>query len=99
MRWGASGISVRFNQGPNMKHACRTAALLLSVVVLADPASNRLMGLSVASYLADAKDTVALNVRFLPLQDGTRYPATEDLARSKNLSINVTNSGYRKTAQ
>jgi len=69
---------------------------LLSVEV--DPASNRVMGLSVATYLADAKDAVALNVRFLSLQDGTRYPATEDLvAGSKNLSINVTNSGYRKT--
>jgi hypothetical protein len=70
---------------------------VLSVEV--DPASNRLMGLTVATYLDDAKDTVNLDVRFSALQDGTGYPATEVLvANAKNLSVNVTNSGYRKSA-
>jgi hypothetical protein len=70
---------------------------VLSVEV--DPASNRLMGLTVATYLDDAKDTVTLDVRFADLQDGTGYPATEVLvASAKNLSVNVTNSGYRKSA-
>jgi hypothetical protein len=70
---------------------------VLSVEV--DPASNRLMGLAVATYLDDAKDTVTLDVRFSALQDGTGYPATEVLlASAKNLSVNVTNSGYRKSA-
>jgi hypothetical protein len=56
--------------------------------------------LTVATYLSDAKDTVTLNVSFLSLQDGTGYPATEVLvAQAKNLSVNVTNSGYRKSAQ
>jgi hypothetical protein len=50
----------------------------------------------VATYLDDAKDAVTLNVHFSPLQDGTGYPATEILvAKAKNLSVNVTNSGYR----
>jgi hypothetical protein len=71
---------------------------VLTVVV--DPASNRVTGLTVATYLSDAKDTVTLNVSFLSLQDGTGYPATEVLvAQAKNLSVNVTNSGYRKSAQ
>lgn len=70
---------------------------VLSVEV--DPASNRVMGLTVATYLDDAKDTVTLDVRFSALQDGTGYPATELLvASAKNLSVNVTNSGYRKSA-
>jgi len=68
---------------------------VLSVEV--DPASNRLMGLTVDTYLGDAKDAVTLDVRFSTLEDGTGYPATEVLvAKAKNLSVNVTNSGYRK---
>jgi hypothetical protein len=71
---------------------------VLTVVV--DPASNRVTGLTVATYLSDAKDTVTLNVSFLSLQDGTGYPATEVLvAQAKNLTVTVTNSGYRKSAQ
>jgi hypothetical protein len=70
------------------------------LTVEVDPASNRVTGLTVATYLSDAKDTVTLNVSFLSLQDGTGYPATEVLvAQAKNLSVNVTNSGYRKSAQ
>ncbi len=68
---------------------------MLSVEV--DPATNRLMGLTVATYLDDAEDSVTLDVRFASLPDGTGYPATEALvAKAKNLSVNVTNSGYRK---
>lgn len=70
---------------------------VLSVEI--DPASNRLMGLTVASYLDDPQDVVTLDVRFSSLQDGTGYPATEVLvAKAKNLTVNVTNSGYRKTS-
>jgi hypothetical protein len=69
---------------------------VLSVEV--DPANNRVVGLTVATYLNDAKDSVTLDVRFSSLQDGTGYPATEVLvAKAKNLSVNVTNSGYRKS--
>ena len=70
---------------------------MLSVEV--DPSSNRVIGLTVATYLEDAKDSVTLNVRFSSLPDGTGYPATEVLvATAKNVSVNVTNSGYRKAA-
>ena len=70
------------------------------LTVEVDPASNRVIGLTVATYLSDTKDSVTLDVRFSSLQDGTGYPATEVLvAKAKNLSVNVTNSGYRKSAQ
>ena len=70
---------------------------MLSVEV--DPTTNRLMGLTVATYLDDAEDSVTLDVRFASLPDGTGYPATEALvAKAKNLSVNVTNSGYRRAA-
>ena len=71
---------------------------VLSVEV--DPASNRLIGLTVATYLDDAKDAFTLEVRFSSLQDGTGYPVTEVLdAKAKNLTVNITNSGYRKSGQ
>jgi hypothetical protein len=64
-----------------------------------DPTSNKVTGLTVATYLDDAKDTVTLDVRFSSLQDGTGYPATEVLvAKAKDLSVNVTNSGYRQAS-
>jgi hypothetical protein len=63
-----------------------------------DPASNRVTSLKVATYLDDLKDSVTLDVGFSQLEDGTRYPATETLvAKAKDLAVNVTNSGYRKT--
>jgi hypothetical protein len=56
------------------------------------------VGLAVATYLNDAKDAVTLDVHFSSLQDGTGYPAIEVLvAKARNLSVNVTNSGYRKS--
>jgi len=65
-----------------------------------DPATNRVIGLTVATYLDDPKDTVTLNVSFSMLQDGTGYPATEVLvATAKNLTVNITNSGYRKSTR
>lgn len=69
---------------------------LMSIEV--DPASNRVTSLKVATYLDDLKDSVTLDVSFSLLEDGTGYPATETLvAKAKNLTVNVTNSGYRKT--
>ena len=70
------------------------------LTVEVDPASNRVMGLTVVTYLDNPKDAVTLDVRFSSLQDGTGYPATQALvAKAKNLSVDVTNSGYRKLAQ
>ena len=62
-----------------------------------DPATNRLLGLGVATYLDDPKDAVTLAVTIGDLPDGTGYAQTITLnAVSKELTVTVTNSGYRK---
>jgi hypothetical protein len=87
------GKGVRFNF-----HNYAKPGDLLTVEI--DPASNRLSELTVATYIDDPKDAVTLDVRFSSLQDGTGYPAAETLvAKAKNLSVNITNSGYRKAGQ
>jgi hypothetical protein len=69
---------------------------LLSVDI--DPNSDRIKGVSVASYLEDdAKDVVTLAVTFSELQDGTSFPAEIKMhGASKKLDVVIDNSGYRK---
>ena len=63
-----------------------------------DLTSNRLLRLTVKSYLESAKDAVSLEARFAILSDGTSYPDTITLdAPAKNIRVNVDNSGYRKS--
>lgn len=65
-----------------------------------DLASNRPLGIKVSTYLDDAKDAVTLDVRMGQLTDGNTYPSDITLgAKAKNLTVTVSNSGYRKTAQ
>jgi len=65
-----------------------------------DVADNRLLGLSVASYLADANDAVQLDSKFGLLDNGATYPKQITLnAPAKNVTVTVENSGYRKMAQ
>lgn len=62
-----------------------------------DPANNRLLGVTVSTYIQDAKDAVVLDVDFAALADGTTYPANVRLnAKAKNVTVDVKNSGYRK---
>jgi hypothetical protein len=62
-----------------------------------DMASNRVLGLSVATYLDSASDAVTLNARMGQLPDGTSYAADIALdAKAKQLMVNVQNDGYRK---
>jgi len=59
--------------------------------------TNSLQGVSVKSYLDDAKDAVNLSVRFANLPDGANYAAETILdATAKQLQVKTTNSGYRK---
>jgi hypothetical protein len=61
-----------------------------------DLTNNHLLGLKVATYLADPKDAVTLDVKYAVLKDGTGYPAQAVLdARAKNIKVTVENSGYR----
>ncbi len=65
--------------------------------VTLDPASNRLIGLGVATYIDDPKDAVTLAVTIGTLPDGTGYAQGITLnAASKELTVTVMNSGYRK---
>jgi len=65
--------------------------------VMLDPATNRLLGLGVATYIDDPKDAVTLAVTIGTLPDGTEYPDVISLnAASKELAVTATNSDYRK---
>jgi len=64
-----------------------------------DPNGDRITGVSVSSYLEDdPKDAVKLDVAFGTFQDGTSYPAKIVLhGESKELDVEIENTGYRKT--
>lgn len=64
-----------------------------------DVTTNQILAVTVASYLADVKDAVNLNVAMATLPDGTGYPATIKLdTPAKELGVVLTNSGYTKKA-
>jgi len=63
-----------------------------------DMTSNRLLGLTVKTWLENPKDAVKLEARFASLDDGTTYPDAITLdAPKKKVKVAVDNSGYRKT--
>ena len=65
-----------------------------------DVADNRLLSLTVASYMAEAKDAVQLEGKFALLDNGATYPKQITLnAPAKNIVVTVENSGYRKMTQ
>ena len=62
-----------------------------------DPATNRPLGFGVNTYIDDAKDAVILAVTVGTLPDGTGYADKITLdAKAKEITVTVTNSGYRK---
>ena len=66
------------------------------LVIDADAATNRLKGLSVATYLDKKEDTVALTVKLGALTDGTTYTAETTLdAKAKNIRVVTQNSGHK----
>jgi hypothetical protein len=61
-----------------------------------DAVNNQIMGLSVASYLAEAKDAVKLDVKMSALADGTGYPATIVFdGVSKQMKVTISNADYK----
>ena len=59
--------------------------------------TNRLLGLSISSYVGTPKDAFTCNAKFAGLKDGTTYLAETVLdAKAKNVKVTVKNSGYRK---
>jgi hypothetical protein len=64
-----------------------------------DLASNRIAGVTVATYMDSATDVVTLNATMGQLNDGTSYASDITLnAQAKNLTVTVQNTGYRKTS-
>ena len=65
-----------------------------------DAAANQLRGLTVASYLDEADDVVALAVQFGTLADGTSYTAQTTLdAAAKNIRVVIQNAGHHPLAR
>jgi hypothetical protein len=64
-----------------------------------DGAANRLFGISVSSYTDKEKHAVALQLSFAAFADGTLYPAKIALdVKEENLTVDIENSGYRKSS-
>jgi len=64
--------------------------------VTLDPATNRVLGLDVATYLDKPKTAVTLAVTVGTLPDGTEYPNVITLnAASTELTVTATNSEFR----
>jgi hypothetical protein len=62
-----------------------------------DTVKNTLLGLTIDSWLKDAKDVVSAKARCGSLADGATYVAEVTLtAPSQSLELKVTNSGYKK---
>lgn len=60
-----------------------------------DPATNKILGLAVASSLDTPANPITLSVTMGQLPDGTTYAATSVLnAPAKGLTVQVQNSGY-----
>jgi hypothetical protein len=69
-----------------------------SLTVDLNAAKNTLAGLTVASFTDKEKNAVGLKVSMGALTDGTTYPANIVLdVKSQNMTIAITNSGYKKT--
>ncbi|MGZ6070686.1 MAG: hypothetical protein ACXWK8_05680 [Myxococcaceae bacterium] len=59
--------------------------------------TNQLGGINVATYLNQPSNPVTMTTQMGTLNDGTTYPAAIQLnLPSKGVSVNVTNTGYRK---
>jgi len=68
-----------------------------SLTLDANAASDRISGITVATFTEKAKDAVGLKVAFGAFADGTVYPAKIQLdVAAQNLGIAIENSGYKK---
>ena len=62
-----------------------------------DPASKKIVSLSINTYMGQSKDAVTLQVQMASLPDGTNYvQQTVPNATAKQLVVTTTNSGYHK---
>ena len=62
-----------------------------------DPATKKIVGLNVNTYMGQEKDAVTLQVQMASLPDGTNYVQQSVLnATAKQLVVTTTNSNYQK---
>jgi len=68
-----------------------------SLALSANAATDRIGGVTVATFTDSAKDAVELKVAFGAFADGTVYPATIQLdVAAQKLAVAIENSGYKK---
>ena len=68
-----------------------------NLAITVDQATNRILGINVATYLDDPSQPVTLAVQMGQLADGTTYTATTTLnAPAKNLSVTVASANFQK---
>ncbi|MGH9870026.1 MAG: hypothetical protein ACREAA_17915 [Candidatus Polarisedimenticolia bacterium] len=68
-----------------------------SLTLDANAATDRISGMTVATFTEKEKDAVGLKVSFGAFADGTVYPAKVQLdVAAQNLSVAIENSGYKK---
>ena len=68
-----------------------------SLTLDANAATDRISGVTVATFTDKAKDAVGLKVSFGAFADGTVYPAKIQLdIAAQNLALAIENSGYKK---
>jgi hypothetical protein len=68
-----------------------------SLTLDANAATDRISGVTVATFTEKAKDAVGLKVSFGAFEDGTVYPAKIQLSvAAQNLAVAIENSGYKK---
>lgn len=68
------------------------------LTMIVDPSTSQPLELKVATYLDSPSDVVSLEVSMAQLDDATTYPSVSKLnVAAKNLTVKVTNSGYRKS--
>jgi hypothetical protein len=69
-----------------------------NLAVTINVANNVIAGVGVSTYLSSAADAVTLDASMGQLGDGTIYTSNIVLnAPAKNITVNVQNTGYRKT--
>jgi hypothetical protein len=62
-----------------------------------DPATKKILSLSIKTYMGEEKDAVTLQVQMASLPDGTNYAGQTVLnATAKQLVVTTTNSNYQK---
>jgi hypothetical protein len=68
-----------------------------SLTLDANAATDRISGVTVATFTEKEKDKVGLKVAFGAFEDGTVYPAKIQLdVAAQNLAVAIENSGYKK---